>query len=68
MPLKALFLVCQPIFKIFAAHFATNLMLNCAKKIFHLDKNSCKIFAKNHYQTLGNGFKLVNDSHKRSMV
>ena len=45
---------CQPIFKIFAAHFATNKMLNCAKKIFPLHLNSCKISAKNHYHTLRN--------------
>ena len=31
-----------------AACFATNSMLNCAKKIFHLDLNSYKISAKNH--------------------
>ena len=30
------------------------LMLNCAKKIFLLYLNSCKISAKNHYHTLRN--------------
>ena len=28
------------------------LRLNCAKKIFHLDLNSCKISAKKRYQAL----------------
>ena len=34
-------------------------MLNCAKKVFHLQLNSCKISAKNHYQTLGNTLYLL---------
>ena len=33
------FSICQPIFKLFAAQFVTNLMLNCAKNIFHLYSN-----------------------------
>ena len=54
------FFICEPIFKIFAAHFATNYMRNCAKKIFLLHLNSCKISAKNHYHTLRNRLKYIN--------
>ena len=35
-------------------NFCNKLMLNCAKKIFWLNSNSCKISAKNYYHTLGN--------------
>ena len=59
--------ICKPIFKIFAAHFEENVMLNSDKKIQHLHLNSCKRSDKKHYQTLenlvqlkaGKGFKTM---------
>ena len=52
------FFTCQPIFKIFASDFATNYVLNCAKKIVHLDLNNCKISAK----------KLLSGLRKHTLI
>ena len=40
--------ICQRIFKIFAAHFTTNLGLHIGKKIFFLPQN-IKILPKNSF-------------------
>ena len=49
------FLICQPIFEMFAAHFCDKVNAQlCQQNISSRHFNSCKICAKNYYQTLGN--------------
>ena len=41
------FCFCQPIFKIFVAHFTTNVILNIVRKIFCLPLNKLQIIPEN---------------------